>query len=204
MLLDKCDNLKLADFSGSSIENTGQRALVTYDLRSRLYNRSEPDKASDLFALGSAIYEMTTGHLPYPLLSSKQVRHKLSQKDFPSLKELEQRAPEIAKAIHGCWNVKAPGGFKSAEDVVRILELCYGTRECQTDVLDNVKPRVTKSQTKERSISTTHAVHPPKSRNAEGRKKQAGKKSRRQVKSSKHSWGECVSWLCRVLLFRKR
>lgn len=203
MLLDKSDNLKLADFSGSSIENTGQRALVTYDLRSRLYNRSEPDKASDLFALGSAIYEMTTGHLPYPNLSSKQVQQKLLRKDFPSLKELKHRAPEIAKAIHGCWNVKAPGGFKSAEDVVQVLEICYGTTDYPIEVSNNIKPKGMKSHIQEKSMPTTQAVHPPKSRNSKRKRKQTRSKSRRQVKSSKYSWSCSISWLCRLILPRK-
>ncbi|KAK7974439.1 hypothetical protein PG989_016287 [Apiospora arundinis] len=125
MLLDREGILKLADFSGSGIENTQYRALVIYDPRSRLSNLDQPDKASDLFALGSAMYEMATGHLPYPRLSTKQVQQRLFGKQFPDLEELRGKAPEIAEAIRGCWNVKRPGGFTSADEVVRVLGLRY-------------------------------------------------------------------------------
>ncbi|KAK7947032.1 uncharacterized protein PG986_011353 [Apiospora aurea] len=149
MLLDKHDNLKLADFSGSSIEHTVYRALVTYDLRSRLSNFDEPDKASDLFALGSAIYEMATGSLPYPNMSPRQVQQRLFRKIFPSLEDLEQRVPEIAAAIRGCWNVKTPKGFTSAEEVVSVLQVRYKTSNHQIGEQDNVTAKASKPHKKD-------------------------------------------------------
>ncbi|KAK7973148.1 hypothetical protein PG988_007282 [Apiospora saccharicola] len=129
MLLDLDDNLKLADFSGSSIEGSDCRALVIYDLRCRLSNVDDPDQASDLFALGCAIYEMATGHLPYHDLPSKEVQRRFFRRKFPSLDDLKRDAPLIADAIDGCWHVKTSDGFKNAEEVIEVLarEIRYTT-----------------------------------------------------------------------------
>ncbi|KAK8071238.1 kinase-like protein [Apiospora hydei] len=125
MLLDEQNNLKLADFSGSSIENTNYRTLVIYDLRSRLSTHNKPDRLSDLFALGCALYEMAKGHLPYHDLPPKQVQHCFSHNQYPPLGELRQKVWEVAEAIEGCWNVKTRGGFTSAKDVAAVLKLRY-------------------------------------------------------------------------------
>ncbi|KAK8073488.1 hypothetical protein PG994_004387 [Apiospora phragmitis] len=202
MLLDRHGNLKLADFSGSSIENT-YRALVTYDLRSRLSNFGEPDKASDLFALGCAIYEMATGHLPYHYLPSKQVQQKLFRKVFPSLEHLERRAPEIAEAIRGCWNVKAQDGFKCAEDVVRVLDIRYNTTQHQADISANVEEMDTVPHKKGRPVLTTKPIRSPKSRNNEEKRRHHRSKGRREDKSSKHTWQDRVFSMCGFLPFRK-
>ncbi|KAK7917398.1 hypothetical protein PG985_011006 [Apiospora marii] len=145
MLLDRRDNLKLADFSGSCIEGSDFRALVIYDVRCRLSNVDEPDRASDLFALGCAMYEMATGHLPYHDLPSKHVQRNFFRKEFPSLDELKREAPCIAEAIDRCWHVRKPRGFKSAEEVVEVLakEIRYTEKktkvrhECQTEEQDS-------------------------------------------------------------------
>ncbi|KAK8102507.1 hypothetical protein PG984_015653 [Apiospora sp. TS-2023a] len=121
MLLDRRDNLKLADFSGSSIEDSDCQALVIYDVRCRLSNVDKPDRASDLFALGCAMYEMATGHLPYHDLPSRQVQRHFFRQEFPSLDELWSDAPRIAEAIDRCWRVRKPRGLKSAEEVVEVL-----------------------------------------------------------------------------------
>ncbi|KAK6857199.1 proliferating cell nuclear antigen [Apiospora arundinis] len=121
MLLDQEGNLKLADFSGSSMtDKPDSQALIIYDIRSRMPNVYEPDHASDMFALGSAIYEMVTGHLPYPTLAEKEVQRLFYQRRFPELDRLEL-FKSIANAIRGCWLVNTEGGFISAKDVANEL-----------------------------------------------------------------------------------
>ncbi|KAK8092964.1 hypothetical protein PG999_014551 [Apiospora kogelbergensis] len=135
MLLDRRDDLKLADFSGSSITDMPDcPALVTYDTRSRLPNIDEPNRASDLFALGSAIYEMATGDLPYPSLPAREVQRLFFQREFPNL-DRPGICPAIAQVIRRCWLVDTPAGFKSTKEVARELRCYYSGKT-------NREPRV--------------------------------------------------------------
>lgn len=97
-LLDEDLNLKVADFAASSIE--GRKPNSLYRLTHQLYikgiDRKEISVASDIFALGSAIYYMVAGHDLYvPELNHTRdregIRRRIREKEFPDV---------IAK----CWN----------------------------------------------------------------------------------------------------
>ena len=63
MMLSADDTVKLGDFAGSSLN--GSIPTVDYEIRSKLPGTDEPDEISDIFGLGSAIWEMATGLPPY-------------------------------------------------------------------------------------------------------------------------------------------
>lgn len=125
MLLDSRDVLKLCDFAGSSVE--GSRASTNYELWSRLPSKreGEPTRTSDLFALGSAIYEMSTKELPYQKKSLAVVRSLYEREQFPSVKSVASLGNVITK----CWLQK----YTSASEVVREIDpdlsICCGAQE---------------------------------------------------------------------------
>jgi len=112
MLLDWRDTLKLGDFAGSSID--GSDTSVTYELRSRLPGTKKPSKKSDIFALGSAMYELATGHPPYDGESYQNVQSFYKKKIFPTDVEM---IPELGPIIMKCWLQH----YETAWDVLRAL-----------------------------------------------------------------------------------
>jgi serine/threonine protein kinase len=111
MLLDSTDCVKLADFAGSLVD--GSVASVDYEVRSRLPGAVEPTEKTDLFALGSAMYEMATGKLPYEDKSSKEVQNLYKADRFPKLPQI----PDLGRVIENCWRQS----YESARDVVNDL-----------------------------------------------------------------------------------
>lgn len=121
MLLDEQDDLKISDFSGSVIERTGEAALVSYDVHSQLPNVRKPSRKTDLFALGSAMYEMATWNLPHHTLSAPQVRRRFENKQWPDMSQLRKRHPVFVRTIEGCWNQE----FERAAHVAARMQKIY-------------------------------------------------------------------------------
>jgi hypothetical protein len=67
----------------------------------------------ELFALGTAMYPMTTGHKPWPELSkpkdNKEIKKRICTKAFPDTSRLPVRGSVISK----CWHAQ----FQSMTDV---------------------------------------------------------------------------------------
>jgi hypothetical protein len=115
MLLDHHDTVKLADFAGSSID--GIPSTVDYDNRSKLPGNDNADEISDIFALGSAMWEMAMGTLPYPDLSWREVQGLYKRGKFPKPKNMS----ELGRIITNCWQQS----YSRAEDVVADLEYAF-------------------------------------------------------------------------------
>ncbi|QQK44716.1 kinase domain containing protein [Penicillium digitatum] len=77
-LLDATLNIKIIDFSGSSLDG------------------SKP--ASDLFALGSTLYEVFQGTSPYEEIPSDQVEERFKRKEFPNVSAIP-----YGQIIKQCW-----------------------------------------------------------------------------------------------------
>lgn len=124
MLLNSANELKLCDFGGSSVE--GSLASTKYEVWSRppLKEESAPTKLSDLFALGSAIYEMSTKEEPYRGRSLEEIPKLYQKGKFPSVKKIVS----LGHIIMNCWLQKCT----RASDIVREIDpqqsLCCGVQ----------------------------------------------------------------------------
>ncbi|KAI9787286.1 MAG: hypothetical protein M1816_007700 [Peltula sp. TS41687] len=112
-LLDEELNLKLCDFGGSSFGEF--RGLGLEECRFFLPRdliATASNVRSDLFALGSAIYYIMTGHDPYDSLPDEEVEARYSCQDFPEVDSVAG-----GRVILSCWK----GDLSSAQEVVQAL-----------------------------------------------------------------------------------
>jgi serine/threonine protein kinase len=118
--LDEEQNLKLGDFAGSSIDNSP--ATICYSTAHQLPtldSSSESEdviitKETEIFAFGSALYEMTTGSPPYEDKSDSEVERLFLSRKFPE----DCDATILGSVITRCWNVE----FNSMDEVLKSIE----------------------------------------------------------------------------------
>jgi len=112
-LLDSALRLRIIDFSGSSIDEKWASAFegARFCLPRSL---DEPSTTiTDLFALGSTIYEIMTGKQPYEDLSDDEVEARYKQLLFPSVATIP-----CGEVIIACWCSK----LKSANEVLELIK----------------------------------------------------------------------------------
>jgi len=121
--LDENLNIKLGDFAGSSIDQSP--AMVCYSTTHQLpeiettsHTQAEVkiSEQTEIFAFGSALYEMVTGHEPYAgeELSDTDIERRFRLKMFPETKELKVLGTVVAR----CWNLD----FVCMADVLNSIE----------------------------------------------------------------------------------
>ncbi|KAI9767789.1 MAG: hypothetical protein M1840_005470 [Geoglossum simile] len=97
IFLDEHLNAKLADFGGSSIDGSPLLVQVTASHR---YPGPLLSVQGDIFALGSTLYEIMTGVVPYHELSEEEIEVRYSKRGFPEMKSLGS----VGGIIMGCWH----------------------------------------------------------------------------------------------------
>jgi serine/threonine protein kinase len=124
--LDAHLNLKVGDWAGASID--GSKSRSSYRLRHRLFDESGADisratgisTATEIFALGTALYRMIVVHEPWPELDENKpedrelIRKCIAEKNFPNISTL----PVLGDVILKCWNVV----FTSMREVRQAIE----------------------------------------------------------------------------------
>lgn len=113
-MLNESLDLYIADFAGSSI--AGSRPTVTTGPRFQRpgWRQWEPNYLEDIFALGSVLYFIQTGHEPYDDIGDDEVQDRFEAAEFPDVSSLR-----YGNIIHSCW----VGDFNNAQEVVDVLKL---------------------------------------------------------------------------------
>jgi serine/threonine protein kinase len=122
MLLDEKLNIKLCDFQGKLLNHDGTIQLDGWAGEDAKFSmpRLPSDTSSrrtDIFALGSAIYFIMQGHLPFPDLDAIEDEQKIEQRwishQFPELDEWKG-----GNVVRKCWT----GEYERANEIMRDLE----------------------------------------------------------------------------------
>lgn len=100
-LVDKRYNIRLCDFGGSSLQ--GSEAIVMENATHFLpRDENTPNSIqSDLFALGSTLYEILLCSKPYEHMDQEEIQHCFSKKIFPTLDEIDNQ--QWRNVIRKCW-----------------------------------------------------------------------------------------------------
>jgi serine/threonine protein kinase len=110
--LDHDLNIKLGDFSGSSIDHSP--ILICYSTTHQLPDCPSTTEQTEIFAFGSTLYEMATGYCPYDGKADLEVEDLFRQSIFPDVSALGT----LGRVILKCWRSEF---------------------ECMTEVLESIK-----------------------------------------------------------------
>lgn len=116
VLVDNYGHAKICDFAGSKLGD--RKATARYQVRNQhpRYVGRQPNIATELFALGSMIYQIATLHLPYERLLDSAVQEHFENGEFP-LDCIDR--PEIRDIVEDCWR----GEYSRVSEVCKDLEL---------------------------------------------------------------------------------
>jgi len=171
MLLDSHGTLKIADFSGSSIDGCKYPASVDYEVGSKLPSETEPTIRADIFALGSAIYEIMTSKVPYKGKPYTEVQRLFKQEVFPDdFPKGFKNAFELRSVVERCWG-KGGVFFKTAGQVLDALDQLGPVPRCSAAYFEVI------SKSKTPAVSKVHqeSASPP---NPQKEEQQAEKATR--------------------------
>jgi serine/threonine protein kinase len=118
VFLDDNLDVKLGDFAGSVIDSLPP--LICYETSHELPDEDISAK-TELFALGSTIYEIMTGSKPYKDLPDHEISSAFSEGRFPDLGSV----PAFRDTIMKCWRQS----YTTAEETLRDVKL-EGTFNC--------------------------------------------------------------------------
>lgn len=132
-LLDSGMNARLSDFNASGYDECpalglhGEKALGEEDTSHFMPRASSEDNSvrSDLFALGSALYEIEHGSTPFADADEETIAKRFALRQFPSVSNLT-----LGCIISGSWRCK----FDSAAEMLQM-----GGRIWDSDVTAGVK-----------------------------------------------------------------
>ncbi|KAE8356832.1 kinase domain-containing protein [Aspergillus coremiiformis] len=98
LLLDTALDIKIIDFSGSSLDGSKPTSGEGTRFYLPRHWKDQPTVTTDLFALGSTLYEIFQGTSPYEEIPSSEVEKRFTQKEFPDISGIL-----CGQIIKKCW-----------------------------------------------------------------------------------------------------
>lgn len=122
VLIDKSrSNLKLCDFAGSSLD--GSVPLVSASIRAQCPWSDDPSIATELFAFGSLLYELSVGREPYDDKPLSDIKRLFLLKQFPPVGHLV-----LGPVIKKCWI----GQYADNEEVINDIHSLRRTHQSRS------------------------------------------------------------------------
>lgn len=116
-LLDAHLSLRIADFSGSSLDASYPAACGSVRFTEHNFSRRNlPTIQEDLYALGSTIYCIMTSRYPYEELESNEVRDRYKAQEFPDVAEIS-----CGEIILRCWRSEVTSA-QEIYDFIRCMD----------------------------------------------------------------------------------
>jgi serine/threonine protein kinase len=113
--------LALCDFGGSSIDGSEMLEFPkSRYARPRLSRGEKPDGKDDMFALGTALYEISTGKTLYQGKSDEEIAALFRSHTYPDLQGLSP--PGLGDIIRSCWSERYTVAEQIVYDLHKILQ----------------------------------------------------------------------------------
>jgi serine/threonine protein kinase len=118
LLLDSNLEVKICDFQGRILDHEGSTKLQGGASESTMSSMPRPDvnlcnEKTDMFALGTAIYVIMSGQLPFPDLDPAEDEHEIQRRfrecEFPPLETFQ-----TGFVVRKCWM----GDYSTASEIV--------------------------------------------------------------------------------------
>ena len=114
--------IALCDFGGSSIDGS---EILEFPkpryARPRLTRDQKPDVKDDIFALGTILYEISTGQKPYKEKSDHEIASLFRNEIYPGLQEI--LPPELGDIIRNCWLERYTTAERIIHDLRKTLQI---------------------------------------------------------------------------------
>jgi len=145
IMLTKEGKLKITDFGlarlreGTDLTRTGSTLGTAAYMSPEQMQGSHVDGRSDLFSLGTVLYELTTSHLPFRGDHDAALAYSIVNEDPPPLKTHRADAPDSLQAvINKCLVKDASRRYQRAEEIVTDLkQIQHGTSASLSPIVVN-------------------------------------------------------------------
>lgn len=112
MLLDWDENVKLSDFAGSSIDGSTPSVVPSPHSEHPNMPAIQPSIQSEMFALGSSLYEIETTRQLYHDKTDEEIEGLFRADKFPDTSALL-----LGEVIRKCWMVKYEDVGEALNDI---------------------------------------------------------------------------------------